>query len=385
TSFNAALHRRDVCRKQEQKDVLCPIAVPDTDRIHLGIQGIATLFISLLLSQLSSFASSEHSADLREKVSAANLDGNVECAAMYSQRLFCVAVLATTLLVVTGSTQYDSNKRYIRYVTGSLNVIITAPHGGHLLPSSIPNRVAGCFDVNTGCDYQHNCGTPDPKNCPVNLVKDSYTSSITTAIANELESLTGDRPHTIYCRLHRRKMDANREVNEATLNVQEAIYAYNNFTAFINAAKTSIGGRALLLDIHGQTHAANWTELGYAVSASKLNSGLFSASDSTIKAIGMHTTHASKICFAYTTPNSLGHYLSNEAYRVVPSPVFPSPGSNGYYSGGYNVKTHGSRNGGLVDAIQVEIPKQERFSSVRRTNFAKAVARAVKHFMDDHY
>ncbi|KAI0225665.1 hypothetical protein LSAT2_023574 [Lamellibrachia satsuma] len=340
---------------------------------------------------------------------------------MYSQRLCCVAVLATTLLVVTGSTQYDSNKRYIRYVTGSLNVIITAPHGGHLLPSSIPNRVAGCFDVNTGCDYHHNCGTPDPQNCPVKLLKDSYTSSIATTIANELESLTGDRPHTIYCRLHRRKMDANREVNEATLNVQEAIYAYNNFTAFVNAAKTSIGGRALLLDIHGQTHVANWTELGYAVSASKLNSGLFSASDSTIKAIGLHVCIAinhlrrhtltgpfvgvsigrflqrsfsiwksyNNACFKdllrNTTPNSLGHYLRNEAYRVVPSPVFPSPGSNGYYSGGYNVKTHGSRNGGLVDAIQVEIPKEERFSSVRRTNFAKAVARAVKHFMDDHY
>ena len=49
------------------------------------------------------------------------------------------------------------------------------------------------------------------------------------------------------------------------------------------------------------------------------------------------------------------------------------------------MKTHGSLNGGLVDAIHVVIPIEERFSSVRRTNFAKALARAVKHFIDDRY
>ena len=86
-----------------------------------------------------------------------------------------------------------------------------------------------------------------------------------------------------------------------------------------------------------------------------------------------------------TSPNSLGHYLSNEGYRVVPSPVFPSPGASGYYSGGYDVRTHGSRYSGVVDAVQVEIPREERFSSVRRPKIARALARAVKYFMDDHY
>ena len=48
----------------------------------------------------------------------------------------------------------------------------------------------------------------------------SYTYTIATLMADELDSLTGDRPHIIYNQLHRSKLDANREVNEATLNVQ---------------------------------------------------------------------------------------------------------------------------------------------------------------------
>ena len=86
-----------------------------------------------------------------------------------------------------------------------------------------------------------------------------------------------------------------------------------------------------------------------------------------------------------TSPNSLGHYLGAEGYRVVPSPEFPSPGTNGYYAGGYDLKTHGSRYNGIVDAIQVEIPAEERYTAVRREPFAKALARAVKYFMDEHY
>lgn len=100
---------------------------------------------------------------------------------MYLQRLlFCVVVLATVDLVVTARRmpiQYDSRKRYIKYVPGSLNVIITVSHGGDLRPSSIPDREAGCF-INGQCVYRHNCGTPDENMCGVSTLKDRFVRII---------------------------------------------------------------------------------------------------------------------------------------------------------------------------------------------------------------
>ena len=69
-------------------------------------------------------------------------------------------------------------------------------------------------------------------------------------------------------------------------HIQEAIDAYNHFHAFVDVAKATIGGRALVIDLHAQIHPTNWTELGYTIPASKLNSGDFTASDSTIKHLG---------------------------------------------------------------------------------------------------
>ena len=55
--------------------------------------------------------------------------------------------------------------------------------------------------------------------------------------------------------LLRAKLDVNREIEEATFNISDAIAAYYDYSFFINKAKSSITrhgtGRGLLLDIHG--------------------------------------------------------------------------------------------------------------------------------------
>ena len=100
---------------------------------------------------------------------------------MYLNRLFCVAVMATVVLVVTATRMrpyYDSEKRYIKWVPGCLNLIITTPHGGHLKPSSIPDREDGCF-VNGACVFEHGCGIQDPVKCKAKGLEDRFVMILT--------------------------------------------------------------------------------------------------------------------------------------------------------------------------------------------------------------
>ena len=45
---------------------------------------------------------------------------------------------------------------------------------------------------------------------------------------------------------------------------------------------------------------------------------------------------------------------------MVPSPTQPVPVDGSYLSGGYVVREYGSKGGGKVDAIQIEIPNSKR-------------------------
>ena len=77
---------------------------------------------------------------------------------------------------------------------------------------------------------------------------------------------------------------------------------------------------------------------------------------------------------------SLGAFIARDGYKVVPSPTYPDPGSPGnYYSGGYIVRRHGSRCGGIIDAIQIESPEYLR-NAENGTAYAKSLARAILDF-----
>ena len=68
--------------------------------------------------------------------------------------------------------------------------------------------------------------------------------------------------------LHRNKLDANREIGEATLGDSTAEMAFNEFHQCIEEAKaaieadTCVNGSGLFLDMHGHGHPNNWAELG---------------------------------------------------------------------------------------------------------------------------
>ena len=68
--------------------------------------------------------------------------------------------LATALLLAVVCTTRANE--YIEYIPGTLNIILSAPHGGGLQPDEIPDRDAGCWDDDRGrCTWKHDCGQKD--------------------------------------------------------------------------------------------------------------------------------------------------------------------------------------------------------------------------------
>lgn len=61
-------------------------------------------------------------------------------------------------------------------------------------------------------------------------------------------------------------MDANREVEEATLGVTAATAIYDEYHAAVGRAVAAVKascGTGLLIDLHGHAHPEGWVELGY--------------------------------------------------------------------------------------------------------------------------
>lgn len=75
---------------------------------------------------------------------------------------------------------------WYEYHSGSLPVVLSAPHGGNLKPEELDTRPGA------------------------NAGRDTNTQETTLALADALEDLTGHRPHVILMNLHRDKFEARR-------------------------------------------------------------------------------------------------------------------------------------------------------------------------------
>ncbi|XP_063287722.1 uncharacterized protein LOC134572596 isoform X1 [Pelobates fuscus] len=280
---------------------------------------------------------------------------------------------------------FGQNK-YIEYQVGNMSLILTVPHGGSITPNTIPSRDAGCYDkVTKMCIYTHNCpsgSVKDSTNCKATTVKDLYTMETALSLSKEISRLTGGYcPHVIINHLSRSKLDPNRDKDEAAFGIPEAEQAWDDFMNFIGLAKSQMS-TGLLIDIHGQAHPEQWIELGYLISMSNLDSGKFSAADSSIYSLSKQLTDISFDTLLRGS-RSLGKFIEeqNGKYICVPSPTNPAPNGGNYFSGGYIVSTHGSKLKGQVDAIQIELPRWIR-ESTERPRFSIALAKALLNFYD---
>jgi N-formylglutamate amidohydrolase len=279
------------------------------------------------------------------------------------------ASTAATPATPTAEVTLLGRSAYTEFRTGALPIILTAPHGGGLRPTEIPDRTFG------------------------STLADANTEDVLIEVAAALLEKTGQRPLRVICHLHRIKLDANREIVEAAQGSPVAEQAWTEYHAFIEAAKRRLLGSSpfgLLLDLHGHAHVAPRLELGYLLSDEDLNRSdailaqPVYATRTSIRALAARTT--SPFFDLIRGPSSLGASMAERGYASLPSPADPFPRGDPYFNGGYTTDRHGSRLGGTVDAIQIEA----NFAGVRdtaanRRAFAQALAESVLTFVERHY
>lgn len=284
------------------------------------------------------------------------------------------------------------NPAYCRYHEGDkdTNLILVAGHDGPLRPDSIPDRGAGCQAPNATCIYRHDCEDKDKgilksiERCKVKDEDDVETTDIAVYMTEALAKLTGKRPHLIISRIHRKKLDINREIGMGTFYVDEAVQAYNDVHGFIQKAKDSIKGDwGLILDIHGNNLPEKWTMLGYGVFKYQFDQGFFTSNDSTIKNLADHVDV--NILKLLRGKNSLGQLMEEKGIKVIPSPNNPAPEDKNYLTGGYITKTHGSKAGGKIDALQIEIPVNDRDTKAQAEKYLDDMSEAIVEFISMNY
>ncbi|UJR13371.1 hypothetical protein I4U23_000388 [Adineta vaga] len=260
---------------------------------------------------------------------------------------------------------------------GNMNLIISAPHGGSLMPNDLPDRtIGGCLRQTGICTWWFNDTCIDGKRCNSTTVKDTLSDEFAENVANELSIQYSLQPFVVIGKWSRMKVDFNRESQEATLNHPEAINAHRHYHANIQQAIQKINQnfrKGLLLDIHGHG-VGDYTMVGYLLTSDQLNKNDLNTLSVTTS-IDLLCRSNREECIR--GQNSFGTALeSNQLGISYPSLANPKPGSLRFLSGGYITKNYISE----INAIQTELPYNIRTGASRRTH-ARNYAKAVVHFM----
>lgn len=230
---------------------------------------------------------------------------------------------------------------------GTLPIILSAPHGGRKpIPDALIRRGVGVDKFVT--------------------VRDSGTDVLTQKISAGLEKALGGKPYFVIARFERIYADANRPAANA-YESDAAKPVYELYHRSIERARKAIDrkwGAGLLLDIHGQGAEVNTVFRGTWGGRSVKH------------LIDRHGDAA------LTGPNSIFGHLSKSEIKVHPLPG-SKDAENRSFNGGYIVQTYGSRDGGRIDAIQLEFGTILR-SSTQIDKTASATTAAIAAFVREY-
>lgn len=275
---------------------------------------------------------------------------------------------------VTGQS-YFSRDNYIEYIAGNSPVIFTAPHGGTIKPGDIVTR-----------------------SCGINA-SDTYTEELVRAMQTQYFRVTGKYPHIVINRLHRSKLDANRDSLEATCGDRRAGVAWTEWHAMIAIARAAAlqtgGGKAWYMDVHGHEHPIQRLELGYMLPNPQLN-----LSDAQLDATteyenlsSIRSMSAANTSLSFSQllrgPSSLGALYAQNGFRSVPSDNVAdrAPGTAYYFSGatGYNTMRYTCHDGGGLCGVQLETHLTMRGNAAKHDHFGEITANVLRTYLDLHW
>jgi hypothetical protein len=258
-------------------------------------------------------------------------------------------------------------KKYIEYTAGDLPLVISAPHGGRETPEEITTREKGVVQM------------------------DANTQEVARAVVAEFTKRTGQRPHLVVCRLHRQKLDVNREIVEAAAGNAAAEKAWTEYHAYLEqalAAAVQQSGKAFYIDLHGQSHPDKRIELGYLHDASlyakpdEVLNGEATIAASSLRKVMAVSKHS--YVDLLRGPMSLGALLQARGFACTPSPERPVPNIP-YFRGGYSVRRH-AFNDAPVAGLQIEMNSEGvRDTAENRAKFAQALADALLVFLPQEF
>ncbi len=263
---------------------------------------------------------------------------------------------------------------YTEYIPGTAPCLLLTGHDGDVFPDSIVDRKNGCYDADTDtCDWNKNCASVnesvDAANCRAVTLNDENTQDMARRVNDMIRDHFGSNNycHLVVNRLGRIKLDPNREEEQGAQFDPVAMQAHAEFHAFAKEARDAIAdsfGRGLAIDFHGHVHPEAMIELGYKIWSSRLRKSDAEldayTDDSSIRNLVVESS--SSLSEVLRGPWSMGAFFEDSTgYASIPSfnNQFPLEGQS-YFSGGYNIEVHGSRDGGSVDAIQIEFPRHLR-------------------------
>ena len=254
------------------------------------------------------------------------------------------------LLLVAASVAIaqDAPEKLLTVKPGTLPIILSAPHGGnHPIPNATIRKGVGVAKFVT--------------------VRDVWTDDLAEKIAAALEKKLAGKPHLVVARFDRKYADVNRPAKDA----YESDAAKPIYDAYHKALKTASDevkrewGRGLVIDIHGQGAEPGAIFRGTANGES----------------VSHLTTRFGKL--AVTGPKGVFGVLGKRGYAILPAN--DSAGKEDpRFNGGYIVQAYGSKDGGAIDAIQLEFGGKLRQPSAQAktaNDIADAIAIFAKEYL----
>ncbi len=284
--------------------------------------------------------------------------------------LFSLVLYAQDVLPEHGTI---SRTGYVEYLPGNIPLIISIPHDGEKNPMILPDR--------NGKDVTKS---------------DAGTQEMGWAIRESFFKKTGKIPYLVINHLRRRKVDVNREVEEASGGNKTAEMVWDEYHSFIDEAKEAVlkdYRRGLYIDLHAHNHTAQFLELGYLLDAEELQLGdtdleddLFIDKSSLRNLVKIHPKKA-KFISLLRGDFSLGTLLEKSGYPAIPSRSHPAPElEQPFFRGGYSLNRHCVLTGGAIDGIQIETNfKNVRDNSENINKFSEVLTDILLKYLDYHF